>query len=148
MWLNPQFPADLVTFTEKILQGKLHFLYIRRRLRICWLLLKKLLTKNFFLKKFSHKPILQTPFVIFKPLIYCFGKTIGFDVKASLATRPVSRLIRWILQTGDITKKFWEKAIQFHGTFHGLKITNWSEDNMKLIMSTEITHFENLTIRK
>ena len=25
---------------------------------------------------------------------------------------------------GDITKKFWEKAIQFHGPFHGLKITN------------------------
>ena len=26
MWPNPQFPADLVTFTEKILNGKLHFL--------------------------------------------------------------------------------------------------------------------------
>ena len=26
MWPNPQFPADLVTFTKKILQGKLHFL--------------------------------------------------------------------------------------------------------------------------
>ena len=26
MWLNPQFPADLVTFTEEILNGKLHFL--------------------------------------------------------------------------------------------------------------------------
>ena len=23
---NPQFPADLVTFTEEILNGKLHFL--------------------------------------------------------------------------------------------------------------------------
>ena len=27
MWPNPQFPADLVTFTEEILNGKLHFLY-------------------------------------------------------------------------------------------------------------------------
>ena len=27
MWANPQFPADLVTFTEEILNGKLHFLY-------------------------------------------------------------------------------------------------------------------------
>ena len=27
MWLSPQFPADLVTFTEEILNGKLHFLY-------------------------------------------------------------------------------------------------------------------------
>ena len=26
MWPNPQFPADLVTFTEEILNGKLNFL--------------------------------------------------------------------------------------------------------------------------
>ena len=26
MWPNPQFPADLVTFTEEIINGKLHFL--------------------------------------------------------------------------------------------------------------------------
>ena len=25
MWPNPQFPADLVTFTEEILYGKLQF---------------------------------------------------------------------------------------------------------------------------
>ena len=25
MWLNPQETADLITFTEKILNGKLHF---------------------------------------------------------------------------------------------------------------------------
>ena len=25
-YLNPQFPADLVTFTKEILKGKLHFL--------------------------------------------------------------------------------------------------------------------------
>ena len=25
MWPNPQFPADLVTFTEEILNKKLHF---------------------------------------------------------------------------------------------------------------------------
>ena len=33
-------------------------------------------------------------FVIFKPLSYCFEETIGFDVKASFASRPRSRLIR------------------------------------------------------
>ena len=27
-------------------------------------------------------------FVIFKPLNYCFKETIGFDVKASFASRP------------------------------------------------------------
>ena len=26
MWANPQFPADLVTFTEEILNGELSFL--------------------------------------------------------------------------------------------------------------------------
>ena len=26
MWPDPQSPADLVTFTEEILNGKLHFL--------------------------------------------------------------------------------------------------------------------------
>ena len=26
MWPNPEFPADLVTFTEEILRGKLRFL--------------------------------------------------------------------------------------------------------------------------
>ena len=30
----------------------------------------------------------------FKPLSYCFEETMGFDVKASLASRPVSRVIR------------------------------------------------------
>ena len=33
-------------------------------------------------------------FVIFKPLNYCFEETIGFNVKALFASRPVSRLIR------------------------------------------------------
>ena len=27
MWPNPQFPVDLVTFTEEIFNGKIHFLY-------------------------------------------------------------------------------------------------------------------------
>ena len=59
-------------------------------------------------------------FVISKPLSYCFKETIGFNVKASFASRPLSRLIRWYNRPGDITKK----AIEFHGTFQGLKITN------------------------
>ena len=64
-------------------------------------------------------------FVIFEPLSYCFEEKIGFDEKASFTSRPLSRLISWYNKLCDITKEFWEKAIQFHGTFHGLKITNW-----------------------
>ena len=67
----------------------------------------------------------QYHFVIFKPLSNCFEEIIVFDVKLSFASRPVSRLIRWYNKPGDITKEFWEKAIQFHGTFHGLKIKSW-----------------------
>ena len=70
-------------------------------------------------------------FVIFKPLSYCLEETIGFDVKATFASRSVSRLIRWYNKPGGITKEFWEKAIQFHGTFHGLKITNWYHGTIK-----------------
>ena len=37
----------------------------------------------------------KTPqFVIFKPLRHCFEETKGFGVKASFASRPMSRLIR------------------------------------------------------
>ena len=63
-------------------------------------------------------------FVIFKPCSYCFVETIWFDLKASFASRSVSRLISWYNKPGDIIKELWEKVIQFHGTFHGLKITN------------------------
>ena len=34
MWPDPQLPADLVTFTEEILKGKLHFLCSERYLGI------------------------------------------------------------------------------------------------------------------
>ena len=66
----------------------------------------------------------STQFVIFKQLIYYFKETIGFDVRASFASRPESRLMRWHYKLGDITKEFWLKVIHFHGTFHRLKKTN------------------------
>ena len=33
--------------------------------------------------------------IIFKLVSYCFEETIGFEVKASFVSRPISRLIRW-----------------------------------------------------
>ena len=45
-------------------------------------------------------------------------------MKASFESRLVSRLSWWYNKPGDITKDFWGEAIQFHGTFHRLKITN------------------------
>ena len=48
MWPNPQFPADRVTFTEKIFNGKVHFLCsswkIKRnyfKLKVTWRIIKK-----------------------------------------------------------------------------------------------------------
>ena len=37
---------------------------------------------------------IRSQFVIFKPLSFCFKETMGFDIKASFASRPQSRLIR------------------------------------------------------
>ena len=67
---------------------------------------------------------IQYSMKIWTPLRF-FEETIRFDVKTSFASHPLSRLIRWHGKPGDITKEFRETAIQFHGTFHGLKIINW-----------------------
>ena len=45
--------------------------------------------------------------VIFKPLRHWFEETIWFHVKASFASRRLSRLIRWHNNPGDIKKEFW-----------------------------------------
>ena len=47
-----------------------------------------------FVDSFLKNVNLILQFVIFNPLSYCFEETIGFDVKASFASRPESRLIR------------------------------------------------------
>ena len=80
-----------------------------------------------------------TKIVIFKQLSYCFEETLGFDVKASLASRPVSRLIRLYNKPGDITKEFWEKTIQFHRNFHRLKIDLFTVGNALWVIGTNFT---------
>ena len=52
-----------------------------------------------------HGRISLFQFLILNPLSYCFKDMIGFDVKASFASRPVSRLIRWYNKPGDKTKE-------------------------------------------
>ena len=51
---------------------------------------------NRFLKKRPNH------FLVFTLLSYCFEEAIDFEVKASFARRPVSRLIK----PGDITKEY------------------------------------------
>ena len=59
MWPNPQKTADLVTFTEEILNGKLHF---------CAVLISDMITdmyKNNFLRDFEKRNlVIQNPMVI------------------------------------------------------------------------------------
>ena len=50
--------------------------------------------------------ILSIQFVILKALSHCFEETIGFDIKTSFASRPLSRLIRRYNKPGDIKKEF------------------------------------------
>ena len=38
MWPNPEFPEDLVTFTEEIRNGKLHFFVLWAGSGICQIL--------------------------------------------------------------------------------------------------------------
>ena len=55
MWLNPQETADLVTFTEEIFNGKLHFLCSERRVHVfrkrlrCGALQQYLTTESLYL---------------------------------------------------------------------------------------------------
>ena len=54
---NPQFPADLVTFTEEILSGKLHFLCSGKSLQT---LCKLCLSTRFHTRKLGETSIFYT----------------------------------------------------------------------------------------
>ena len=54
----------------------------------------------------KHCSLLLRQFVIFKPVSYFFEETIGFDVKAPFASRPLLPLLRSYNKAGDITKEF------------------------------------------
>ena len=61
-------------------------------------------------------------FVIFKPLSYCFEETIGFDLKVSFASRPVSHLIRWYDNEVIQQKNFEKKLFSSTGLFMDWKL--------------------------
>ena len=55
MWPNPQFPADLVTFTEEILNGKLHFCAVQRSYLIQWIATFKIFYRILIICFFPQK---------------------------------------------------------------------------------------------
>ena len=71
--------------------------------------------KNQAISSFCGRYIYQ--FIIFKSLSYCFEETIGFDVKASFASRPASRLNRWynkqVIQQKNFDKRLFSSTGRF-----------------------------------
>ena len=61
MWPNPQFSTDLVTFTEEIINGKLHFLFSAKNYQNILFLSRsnhmKIFVKNGVLKTFTETHI-------------------------------------------------------------------------------------------
>ena len=68
-FIFPQFPADLVTFTEEILNGKLHFFCAVSKFEI-------LLVKIFSVKQNPNKILTAT---IEKIKFYVSMKTVSFS---------------------------------------------------------------------
>ena len=88
MWSNPQIPADLVKFTEKIINGKLHFLCSVRFLQVHKYFLQifkiLLLLCSVFLKKDSCKNLSMKSFGLVISLVSTRGRLINF-IKRVLA---------------------------------------------------------------
>ena len=61
-------------------------------------------------------------FLLFKPLSYCFEETIGFDVKASFASRPLSRQISWYNNQVIQQKNFDKRLFSSTGLFMDWKL--------------------------
>ena len=89
------------------------------------------LKKSDAYKKACDHGIVSMQFVIFKPLNYCFEETIGFDVKASFTSRPISRLISWynnqVIQGHSVPRDFsWIENHKVHSIVYNdfLEIMN------------------------
>ena len=109
----------LLTYLIESCSYKLNVVYVQRKKHSIWYT-----TAKSEVHTFKHKNrrkslrdifvyhflfyiyLFVAQFLIFKPLSYCFEETIGFEAKASFASRPDLRLIRRYNEPGDITKEF------------------------------------------
>ena len=126
MWPNPQLPADLVTFTEEILNGKLHFLCSGcYYMSIFYSMLFKARSQvwdNFWQPKVVDETIknavyftLKSLFVleIFQFLLWTFshvGKRLDKKTKLNFKIYDVTQWIRSHYHTEEIAHKV--KAIR------------------------------------
>ena len=84
---------------------------------------------------------LQIQFVIFKPLSYCFKETIWFEVKASLASRPMSRLISWYNNQVIKQKNFDKRLFSSTGLFMDWKLQTGIENSSTVAENWHMIYF-------
>ena len=94
-----------------------------------------------------------TQFVIFKPLSYWFEETIGFDVKPSFSSCPVSRLIRWynkrILRKGSSVPRDFSwienyKLCLWHSSYLFTYSPTWFKKSFAHFRNVELRLFPNV----
>ena len=122
MWLNPQLSADFVTFTEKILNGKLHFLCSDKVLRtqghlglykkLCFLRSMRLSISNLSLYKKWSFPLRISPVNVTKSggncsvwWVVCFSCSVwdGYERVSTLKSYG-----RWVWCLSIRSKPFLE----------------------------------------
>ena len=97
MWPNPPFPADLVTFTEEILNGKLHFLCS-----------KTLIVKRSFWDKFQ-----------FGIRFYIFEKDLKFEnLEFKALTLSLRKPLSYRNQSIDLFLKPMDRFLYDNGLCH------------------------------
>ena len=104
-----QVMCQLILLEQQFMKMNWHMVAVLQIFsrKMYFLMARKYDGENVSLSELTYVQIMIHQFVIFKPLSHCFEETIRFDVKASFASRPVLRLIRWYNKPGDITKEFW-----------------------------------------
>ena len=101
MWPNPQIPADLVTFTEETLNGKLHFLCSVMRHCYCF----KTSATSIFGRKLPHR-CLTSSYICLSYILFFF-QTLHF-IKFTLIKTKLHRSLK-------LFNKIYQKII--HKTF-------------------------------
>ena len=95
MWPNPQVPADLVTFTEEILNEKLHF-FVQCPLFKNWNQILRLRIRNHILIHWPLKGGNIIEMKISKPSVWLTTETLYFHSKDTY----IRKILRWWILTG------------------------------------------------
>ena len=107
MWLNPHKTVDLVTFTERILNRKLHFCAVRlaertyKKAEIC-----DITSKAFSKSKKNKLRQSETKDIFAEPPLLCFRRnkdSKGFLWRKEIASKVKDDQQEWIIKAMRIT---------------------------------------------